>query len=73
MEDDLALNNEGHLKRIPAKVFLEAFKAIVYAAGDISDEDKDKLCLHIWIDANHPVLGTFHFALNMGLYRSIGL
>ena len=61
------LSNEGNLKRIPAKVFLEAFKAIVYAVGDVSYEDKDKLCLCIWIDANHPVLGTFPFALNMDL------
>ena len=67
MQDELASGTEKSLRHIPAKIFMEAFEAIVFALDDISEEDKEKLCLLTFIDANHPILCTFSFVFNVSV------
>ena len=61
MVEDVSPVNERVAGIAPAKVFMEAFEAIVFAVDDMSDEDKEKLCLYIWIDAHHPLLCKYLF------------
>jgi len=67
VQDELAPGTEKSLRHIPAKIFMEAFEAIVFALDDISEEDKEKLCLLTFIDANHPILSS----LDQNLWRRI--
>ena len=68
MEEELSPGTEKTLRHIPAKIFMEAFEAIVFAVNDISEEDKEKLCLLLFIDANHPILCKFCFVVIVSDY-----
>lgn len=56
---------ERNLRNINAKTFLEGFEAVVFAIDELSDEDKEKLCLRTLIDGNHPVLSKLFIFVSL--------